>query len=130
MTLRKFEDLVGKIIDNIEINKNEEIIFKLKSGEKYKLYHIQDGGERVEIEDIIGDLTDLIGKPILMAEEVTSNKDPDDITRNNPDDPWAAFSSFTWSFFKLATIKGYVTIRWYGVSNGYYSESVDWGPAK
>jgi len=69
--------------------------------------------------DVIGNLEDLIGSPILMAEEVTSeNENPVGVDVPEYQD------SFTWTFYKFATIKGYVTIRWYGESNGYYSESV------
>lgn len=85
--------------------------------EQYVLWHSKDCCEDVHIDDIIGDLSDLIGTPILLAEEVSS-------PMGNPvpeynDDSW------TWTFYKLSTIKGSVTIRWIGMSNGFYSESVD-----
>jgi hypothetical protein len=111
------EFLIEKTLVSINIDKNlHEILFITNEGEKYIMYHQQDCCENVNIEDIIGDINDLIGAPITMAEEVTSNENPKDVN-------WPS-ESFTWTFYKFATIKGYVTIRWYGESNGYYSEHV------
>ena len=124
--LNEFTDLLGKTCYKVENIENEELIFTLDSGERYSLYHEQDCCEGVYIEDIIGDLQDLVNSPILMAEEVVSQENPED--RNNKEK--YQDSSFTWTFYKLATIKGYVTIRWYGESNGYYSESVDFRKIK
>lgn len=110
-------ELLGKTV--VEINKtDDEITFTLDSGDQYKMYHSQNCCEGVGIEDVIGDISDLLNSPITMAEEATSDKNPEGITKEYQD-------SFTWTFYKLATVKGYVTIRWYGESNGYYSESVD-----
>ena len=74
----------------------------------------------MQINDVCGDLTDLIGVPLVQAEEATSESPPDDVSA-----PEYEPESQTWTFYKFATIKGSVTIRWLGQSNGYYSESVN-----
>lgn len=77
------------------------------------------------MESIVGDLADLIGEPILLAEEaVGDHVAPAGWLETSEDDDRSFESSTTWTFYKLATIKGYVDIRWLGESNGYYSESV------
>ena len=80
-----------------------------------RFQHHQDCCEHVYIEDICGDLNDLVGSPLLEAEEV-SDYDAGPLVEYE--------ESHTWTFYKFATRKGFVTVRWYGSSNGYYSESV------
>lgn len=111
-------ELVGKTLRKVKQEGNDLIVFTTNEGKRYKLYHSQDCCESVMIEDVVGDLADLVGEPILIAEEATSDENPDGVTKGYQD-------SFTWTFYKFATRRGYVDIRWYGESNGYYSESVD-----
>lgn len=118
-------ELKGKILKSINVsNDDSEIIFTINNNEKYKMGHKQDCCEEVYINDICGDLEDLLGVPILQAEEVyyLFDEDPHDIQNHKHTN-----DSYTWTFYKFATIKGSVTIRWYGESNGCYSEDVDFG---
>ena len=118
-------ELLGQILVSIENIDDEEILFTNTGGKRYKLHHHQGCCEEVRIEDICGDLKDLVGEPILLAEEVIGESaQPVGWTpEHDPED------SVTWTFYKFATRKGYVDIRWLGSSNGYYSESVDFEEA-
>jgi hypothetical protein len=110
-----FNILVGKTLTGIKVT-DDEVYFTCESGEQYKSYHNQDCCEQVYIESVVGDINDLLGSPLVCAEEVSSGDLP-------PLDSYE--ESYTWTFYKLDTIRGGVTIRFYGTSNGYYSESVD-----
>ena len=111
------EDFKGIVFDKIKGEPgDEEIKFYENGQERFRMYHSQDCCESVSVDDICGDLSDLIGSPIVEAEEVSSD---------NEGAKSQYTESYTWTFYKLGTIKGSVTIRWYGESNGYYSESVD-----
>ena len=118
MEQAKLKDLIGKTMVSVENFDNLELVFTTTDGEEFTLYHSISCSESVTIDDIVGDLSDLVGEPILLAEEATSYENPEGITKGYQ-------KSFTWTFYKFATRKGYVDIRWYGESNGYYSESVD-----
>lgn len=113
------EILLGKTLSEVQQNGDDEIIFRISGGETYKMYHEQSCCERVTIEDITGNLDDLIGEPLLMAEESSNREDPKKSEYGSYDE------SCTWTFYRFATIKGSVTIRWYGASNGCYGEQVD-----
>lgn len=128
-------EFIGKTLKEIKNKENDELIFIFEDGGKYKMHHIQDCCEGVSLEDINGDLSDLIGRPLLVAEESCSSEHTPEILAQKAKEKEEAESkgeyyydydeSFTWTFYKFATVKGYVTLRWFGESNGYYSEDVD-----
>ena len=109
----QFEDLIGKTLTKVaKKNLDTEIHFTTTDGAEYKMHHLQDCCESVEIESIVGELDDLVGSPILVAEESSDHNETDG-------------GDERWTFYKIATVKGWVDIRWYGSSDGYYSTSVD-----
>jgi len=122
MSYLEVKELIGKTLTKIDVDMEQDVItFICDNGDKYKMYHEQDCCESVIIDDINGDINDLIGSPLLVAEElIRQDENPIFVKK-----PMFQDDSFTWTFYKLATIKGYIDIRWYGDSNGYYSESVD-----
>lgn len=104
--------MVGKTMHSVAVNKDKDVMaFISMDGQGFVFYHSQDCCESVDINDICGDLEDLVGSPILEAEKSSNEGNEGE--------------SSTWTFYKFGTIKGSVTVRWLGESNGYYSEDVD-----
>lgn len=104
--------LAGKTLKSVK-DVGDRLRFVTTEGKVFEMYHEQDCCEQVYIESIVGDLDDLVGTPILVAEEVCNDggEEMDE-------------SVTTWTFYKFATVKGWVDIRWCGTSNGYYSTAV------
>ena len=115
----EIKDLIGKTLIKISVGEEStEILFYDNIGKIYKMYHEQNCCEKVYVEDICGEIEDLINSPITKASEDTNSKRNSYDVDDNED-------MMKWTFYNIGTEKGSVTIRWYGESNGYYSVSVD-----
>jgi len=110
--VREFADLKGRCLSRAEQD-GEELRLYLSENNYVRFYHDQDCCESVEIEDVCGDLRDLVGEPLTEAEEVHGYQGPE-----------TGDESYTWTLYRFGTRRGAVTVRWYGSSNGYYSERV------
>jgi len=113
----KIEDMRGKVFTRVTGSVGGDTLVFENASERFVFFHPQDCCESVDINDITGDLEDLVGEPLLIAEEVSGATEPDE----------EHYESYTYTFYKFATRKGYVDVRWLGESNGYYSESVSLG---
>jgi hypothetical protein len=106
------KQLNGKTLTRVENKNDDELWFYTTEGKAIRLFHSQQCCENVYLADCVGDLKDLVGSPLLRAEERVEDGQSD-------------YGDLTYTFYELATIKGSVTLRWNGSSNGYYSTSVN-----
>ncbi len=116
---REIDVLKGKTLVSVDrglYDSNDALFFKTADGEFYIMTHYQECCEDVYIDDICGDFADLLNEEILTAEELNNDY---------PVDEECIEDTYTWTFYHLATFHGDVTIRWFGTSNGYYSESAE-----
>lgn len=112
-----FKRLRGKFIIDVRgmYKGSNHVSVLFDDGSAIKFYHSQNCCETVELDDVWGDPEDLKNSELYEIELVTS--------KDRPRDKYD--SSYTWSFYKFKTSRGYVDLRWYGASNGYYSETVN-----
>lgn len=93
-----------------------------------KFSHDQGCCEYVSIHEVVGDPRDLIGNPLAVSDEpdnLDSIEDRREAGFDAKDDEDEGHESFTWTFYRFAGFGGSLFVRWFGTSNGYYSESVD-----
>jgi hypothetical protein len=121
--MKNFEigKMVGLTVESIDVS-DEEMTFVFTNGTRVKFHHWQSCCETVYIESIVGDVNDLIGNMLTVAEEV-SNCDNLTNERTETDELFGDVEQ--WTFYKFDSNKGGITVRWYGSSNGYYSIGVD-----
>lgn len=103
-------ELIGQTVIGVNVGRHA-LHLQLANGKKFGFWHERECCETVEIDQVDGDIDDLIGTPLVMAEVVSE--------RYNGDD-----SLCVYTFYKFATVNGYVTVRWNGTSNGYYGVKV------
>ena len=103
-------ELKGKTIANVKGLSVESDVVTLTctDGTAYQMYHDRDCCENVSVEDVCGDVDDLLSTVVSARCETSGDSNYE-----------------RWTFYIIQTLKGAVTIRWYGESNGYYSVAVD-----
>jgi len=111
----KFSSLKGKVLGKIKFSDLDYsgrptlVEFETDRGFLYQMFHDQECCEEVYLEDINGDVEDILYTPILQAEESSGGESVEDSYGNIGE----------WTFYRLATVKGYLVLRWFGFSETY-----------
>lgn len=111
--------LPSATITHVFIVKQRIAMLILSDGRILALYHDQDCCEDVYIADGADELQTLVGEVLTGVEVVTKPFSQEELNDHGEE-------SATWTFMNVLTNKDSVQLRWYGSSNGYYSESADY----
>jgi hypothetical protein len=111
--MSEIQKMVGRTFVEVKNLDDRRLVFVAAEGDEFHFYHEQDCCEYVRIADIVGALSSLVNTPLLVAEESSRRATGEEVSESG-----------TWTFYKFATVHGWVDVRWLGSSNGYYSEGV------
>jgi hypothetical protein len=85
-------EMLGRTFVSVDQRDDEELIFTEADGSRFVFYHSQDCCEQVVIEEIVGDIGDLVGSPLVEAEKASSDDRPEGSDRH-----WGAWPRSTWA---------------------------------
>ncbi|MEK2647414.1 DUF7448 domain-containing protein [Bdellovibrio sp. BCCA] len=109
--------LLGKtIISHKLVDQKSNLLLVGDDGMHYWLGGFSSDGGHVHLEDINGNLDDLLNSPILRAEEKTVLVPEDQKTH-------PGYTEDYYFYYEISTIKGSVHMRFYGEEGAYYSAS-------
>lgn len=68
LEVNTLKPMLGRVIRSVRLAPDKtELIFEADNNVRFRFYHEQDCCEKVAIEDVVGDLEDLIDAPVLAC---------------------------------------------------------------
>ena len=111
MEQKSFEDMLGKTMKLVVVDEDEEtVVLMAVDGEKYRFF--EDIHSGVRMDGVSGDLSNLVGSPLLVADERVESSS---VRIQGLHEEW---EFRTWTFHEFATAKGSVTVRWSSHTDG------------
>lgn len=117
----EYKQIIGKKV--LVVQRDDDSFHLIFEDGTAKFYHDQDCCESVYIHTVEGDLKDLVGKVIIDIEEFIGDEHAPD----GAEIPELVYSddSHTWTKYVIKAGGVEFVMYWFGQSNGYYSESVN-----
>ncbi|MGL5050328.1 MAG: DUF7448 domain-containing protein [Fusobacteriaceae bacterium] len=125
------EYLINKTITKVEeLDEQTLLRIHVKEGGYLDFVHIQDCCECVWLEDGFEELKMMEGQKVLSAYNDDNNDDNYDKYGDDDNydlilEEWGSSTTGTWTFYNISTKNTDACLRFIGVSNGNYSETVE-----